>query len=107
MLVEELHLSLDGPSAVRAALTTLLAFVSVGLIPLSAFIYNLASPVKLEHPYLASVVLTGVAFFLVGTAKSLFVDESWYRAGAETITIGGSAAALAYLVGMLLGGIAV
>lgn len=105
MLVEELHLPLEGPSAVRAAVTTLVAFIIVGLIPLAAFIFNLMAPVKLANPYLASTLLTGVAFFFVGAAKSRFVDEPWHRAGLETLAIGGSAAALAYAVGMLLGGI--
>jgi VIT1/CCC1 family predicted Fe2+/Mn2+ transporter len=106
MLVEELHLPLEGPSPIKAAFTTLLAFVLVGLIPLLAFLYNLVAPVKLANPYLASLILTGVAFFLVGAAKSKFVDEPWYRAGTETLLIGGGAAALAFVVGMLLGGLA-
>ena len=103
MLVEELSLSLDGPSPLRSAATTLVAFVGVGSIPLLAFILNLTAPSALPQPYLTSTLLTGCAFFFVGTAKSLFVDESWYRAGAETLTIGGAAAALAYLVGFGLG----
>ena len=94
---------LEGPSAGKAAATTLVAFVVVGLIPLAAFIFNLVSPAKLSNPYLASTVLTGAAFFLIGAAKSRFVDESWHRAGVETLVIGGGAAVLAYAVGMLLG----
>ena len=103
MLVEELRMPLEGPSAGKAAATTLVAFVVVGLIPLAAFIFNLVSPAKLSNPYLASTVLTGAAFFLIGAAKSRFVDESWHRAGFETLVIGGGAAVLAYAVGMLLG----
>lgn len=105
MLVEELGLSLKGPSAIRAAVTTLIAFVLVGLIPLIAFIYNYLVPGGLTNPYLASTVLTAIAFFLVGAAKSWFVDASWYRAGTETLLIGGGAAALAYAVGLLLGNV--
>lgn len=105
MLVEELGLPLKGPSAIRAAITTLVAFVLVGLIPLVAFIYNYFSPMGWVNPYVASTVLTGVAFFFVGAAKSWFVDESWYRAGIETLLIGGGAASLAYIVGVLLGAV--
>jgi len=105
MLVEELGLPLVGPSAIRAAITTLVAFVVVGLIPLIAFIIDFLSPTSLMNPYVVSTVLTGVAFFLVGTAKSWFVDESWYRAGTETLIIGGGAAGLAYAVGLLLGNV--
>ncbi|MDC0936227.1 VIT1/CCC1 transporter family protein [Pirellulales bacterium] len=106
MLVEELGLSLQGPSAIRAALTTLISFVLVGLIPLLAFIVDLVSQFTLPNPYLISTCLTAAAFFLVGAGKSWFVDESWYRAGAETLVIGGGAAALAYAAGLSLAGIA-
>lgn len=105
MMVEELRMPLHGPSAIRAAITTFIAFVVVGLIPLVAFIYNFMSPAGLANPYLVSVVLTGIAFFLVGAAKSRFVDEPWYRAGMETLLIGGGAAGLAYAIGMLLAGV--
>ncbi len=105
MLVEELGLPLEGPSATKAAVTTLIAFVLVGFIPLAAFIYDFVAPTRLSHPYLVSTVLTGVAFFLVGTAKSWFVDESWLRAGVETLLIGSGAAGLAYGVGLFLGNV--
>lgn len=103
MMVEELHLALDGPSAIRAAMTTLVAFVLVGMIPFIAFIYNYIWATGIPAPYLASVILTGAAFFFVGAAKSWFVDESWYRAGAETLLVGGGAASLAFTVGWSLG----
>ncbi len=105
MLVEELGLPLEGPSATKAALMTLVAFVVVGFIPLAPFVVGFLVPESVSNPYLASTVLTGVAFFLVGMAKSWFVDESWFRAGAETLLIGSGAAGLAYVVGMWLGGI--
>lgn len=103
MLVEELGLPLQGPSAMKAALTTMAAFVIVGFIPLAAFVIDYVFPGSIAKPYLASTLLTGVAFFFVGTAKSWFVDESWIRAGVETLLIGGCAAALAYAAGLLLG----
>ena len=103
MLVEELGMPLDGPSAIKAAATTFAAFLIVGFIPLAAFVGEFMAPGLVARPYLASTVLTGFAFFLVGTAKSWFVDESWLRAGAETLLVGSGAAALAYLAGMLLG----
>lgn len=105
MIVEEHGMPLAGPSALRAAITTLIAFVAIGLIPLVAFIYNYLAPVPLANAYLVSTLLTGVAFFLVGAAKSRFVDESWYRAGLETLFIGGIAAALAYGAGVCFSGI--
>lgn len=105
MLVDELGLTLEGPSPFKAAATTFLAFCIVGLLPLLAFIYGYFVPTGSNTLYLVSSVITAGAFFLVGAAKSLFVDQKWYRSGMETLLIGGVAASLAYVVGMLLKGI--
>ncbi len=105
MLVEELGLSLESPSAVRAALTTLGAFILIGLIPLMSFLVQFVFPSIAINPFVMSTILTGLAFFVVGAGKSWFVDESWYRAGLETLLIGGGAAGLAYAVGLMFSGI--
>ncbi len=102
MLQEELGLSLDRPNPVRAAVVTFLAFVAIGFLPLIAFLADyILSPGQLR-PFLTSTILTAVAFFAVGAAKSRFVDECWYRSGLETLFVGGIAAVLAFAVGMLL-----
>lgn len=106
MLVDELGISLEGPSAWKAATTTFLAFVLVGLLPLMAFMFGLVVPVESRWLFVASSIMTAAAFFLVGTAKSWFVDQKWYWSGFETLFIGGIAASLAYIVGLLLKGIA-
>ncbi len=105
MLVDELGLSLESPSAFKAAITTFLAFCIVGLLPLLAFVYGLIVPAQSASMYIASTIMTAIAFFLVGTAKSYFVDQKWYWSGLETLVIGGIAAGLAYIAGMLLKGI--
>jgi VIT1/CCC1 family predicted Fe2+/Mn2+ transporter len=105
MLVEELGLPLTSPSAIRAACVTMSAFVLVGVISLLPFLVGYFVSETSFNPYTASAIMTGVAFFLVGTAKSWFIDESWIRAGLETLVVGSAAAGLAYAVGLALGGI--
>jgi VIT1/CCC1 family predicted Fe2+/Mn2+ transporter len=102
MLREEHGLSLHGPNPLRAAASTFLAFTVVGAIPLLAYFADLLVPGLIARPFWWSVLLTGVAFFTVGAFKSRFVNESWYRAGLETLFVGGAAATLAYLVGLFL-----
>jgi vacuolar iron transporter family protein len=105
MLREELGLALDRPSPIRAAIVTFVAFGLIGFLPLVAFIVHyLARPVEFR-PFLWSTVLTGIAFFSVGAIKSRFVRDRWYISGLETLAIGGCAAVLAYLTGLLLRGV--
>lgn len=104
MLSEEHGLPRHLPSAGRAGLSTFAAFVLVGLVPLAAFIINLAWPGLIPSPFIASIGLTGAAFFCVGAIKARFVQERWWLAGLETLVMGGLAAALAYWVGAMLRG---
>ena len=105
MLTDEHGLTLEGPHPMKAALMTFLAFLVIGLVPLLPFIadYVVLLPAS---AYTISAVLTAAAFFCVGTIKSRFVEQHWGVAGMEALAIGGSAASLAYLVGMTLKGVA-
>ena len=106
MLTDELGISLTRRSPMKAATATLVAFLLIGLIPLLAFVIQLVFPAAIPAPYLISSILTAVAFFIVGAIKSTFVEQIWYWSGAETLAVGGAAAALAYIVGAALGHLA-
>jgi VIT1/CCC1 family predicted Fe2+/Mn2+ transporter len=106
MMREELGFASTEPNEVRAALATLVAFVTVGFLPLAAYVYDLAAPGRVENAFTWSAVMTGIAFLVVGGLKSRFVDQSWWRSALETLAVGGLAAALAYAAGALLQGVA-
>ena len=101
MVTEEHGLPLSGASPVRAALTTFAAFFSLGALPLLPFIAQYLWPGTLPSPFVASTALTAVAFFAVGLAKGRLVEKSGFWSGIETLFVGGAAAGLAYLVGVL------
>jgi VIT1/CCC1 family predicted Fe2+/Mn2+ transporter len=104
MLRHEYGLSTDRPGAVPAALTTLISFMVIGAIPLVPFLFAWQEMI-LHDPFLLSSVMTAVAFFIIGAIKSRFVQQRWWLAGAETLTVGAVAAALAYLCGHFLSSI--
>ncbi|MEX0621041.1 MAG: VIT1/CCC1 transporter family protein [Solirubrobacterales bacterium] len=105
MMREELGFSSHDGSATRSAAATFVAFLVIGVIPLLPFLVNLLSPGTFEAPFMVAAILTGVAFALVGLLKALIIGQSAWRGAFETVALGGAAAAVAYVVGILLQGI--
>jgi len=104
MLTEEWGLQLDTPSPSRAGLTTFLAFITAGLVPLLPLF--VAARFADRQMFLASAVLTGLTFFLVGVIRGQITARGRILAGLETLLVGGSAAGLAYAIGAWLKGFA-
>ncbi len=102
MLTEELGFAPGRRSPLRASVMTFIAFVAFGALPLIVFLVQAAAGVEIDAPFAWSTILAGLAFFAVGTLKARFVEQAWWRAGLETLLMGGAAAGLAYLVGILL-----
>ncbi len=105
MLHEELGLPENPSKPWKAALTTFIAFVLIGLAPLGSFLLNWTFPGLIDRPFLWSSALTSAAFFAVGAAKSRYVIQSWWSSGLETLAMGGAAAGLSYWIGWALKGL--
>ncbi|KIT14319.1 VIT1/CCC1 transporter family protein [Jannaschia aquimarina] len=93
MLVEEYGLAPVDPAPMKAALVTFGAFLVAGLVPLSPFVTPAADP------FAWSVFLTSLTFLAIGALKSHWSLAPWWRSAIETLAIGGTAAAIAYVVG--------
>lgn len=106
MIQEELGLPLSSPSAWKAGLMTFCAFALAGSIPLLPYLGNFLIDDLGLPSFPLSAAMTGVAFFGIGALKSRFVHQNWLLAGAETLAVGGAAAAIAYGIGALLAGVA-
>lgn len=100
MLSEEHGLPSRIRSPFAAAFSTFSAFLLCGFIPLVPFILGVANAFQI------SLAATLAVFFAIGSAKSRWLAVSWWRAGLETLAIGGTAAALAYAAGMIIGRLA-
>jgi len=86
----------------KTALATFIAFVLIGFIPLLSFVLAIFIPQIDENKFLYSIILTGLAFIVVGTIKGEITGNSKIKSAIETIIIGGIAAIIAFLVGYLL-----
>ncbi len=96
------ELGLEAPDPARArvsAWTIALAYVLGGLIPLLPY---LLVPHALTALWVSAGVTT-VALFVFGFVKSGFTGISPWRGGAQTVAVGGLAAAAAFVIARLLG----
>ena len=99
MIKEELGLQMDGPRPILAALATLVAFMLIGAIPLLPL---LITNTNSTQTFVASIIITGIVFFMIGMIKGQVIRMSRIKSGLETLLMGGGAATLAYLVGYWL-----
>jgi len=84
--------------AVQRSLTTFLAFVVAGAIPLIPFFNGYAE----GREFLVSAIAAACTFFIVGGLRTTVTKRGFFTSGAEMLTIGGIAAALAYGIGHLV-----
>ncbi len=106
MMREEIGLIEDNSRRpLDTAITTFVAFNLVGLIPLLPFVAMFIAGfvvISSSDAFTYSIILTGVAFFLIGSVKGRIVQKPLIRSGMSTLLIGGIAASVAFVVGYLL-----
>ncbi len=95
------ELGLEEPAANqahRSALTIALSYVAGGFIPLVPYMLLADNLAALR----VSVVITLVALALFGALKGRLLGSGTLRSALQTVSIGGAAAAVAYLIAHLL-----
>ena len=107
MMKEELGLIEDTDRSPKdAAITTFTAFNLIGMIPLVPFILLHISGFSVDRAtseaFMYSVVSTAIALFLIGIIRGTIVNRPLIRTGLNTLTVGGIAASVAYMVGYLV-----
>jgi VIT1/CCC1 family predicted Fe2+/Mn2+ transporter len=101
MMRFELGLEEPAPNrAHRSALTIAFSYIAGGLIPLLPYMLVTENTFALQ----LSVVITLIALAIFGALKGRIVGTGWLRSAAQTVVIGGIAAAAAYLLARLLNG---
>lgn len=94
-----------GETPFENGFVTFLAFVSVGSITIITYvvdvIFNLG--MSSQAMFIVSAIMTGVTFISVGLLRSFITKVGHVRAAVETLLLGSTAAALAYISGDFLG----
>jgi len=96
------ELGLEAPEprrALESALTIALAYVVGGLVPLTPYFFAPSAQAALGW----SVAATLLALVLFGYVKGRFTGTRPWRSAAQTLLVGGLAAAVAYGVARLIG----
>jgi len=99
MLTEEHGVQRTGRDPVKAALATFGSFLVVGSVPL---IPLMIPGVEKGMQFAISACLAALMFFSIGAMKSRIFSKPIFRSGVGTLLTGGTAAALAFIVGYLL-----
>jgi VIT1/CCC1 family predicted Fe2+/Mn2+ transporter len=82
----------------RHGIATMLAFVVAGAVPLFPYLV----PIAADSRFMASIGLTMLTLFVVGSLRSLVTVDRWWTAGLEMLLLGIVVAAAAYGSGALV-----
>jgi len=91
----------------KTAFATFFAFLLVGLIPLISFVLaaSTQNSLLIANQFKYSIILTGLAFIIVGWFRGEVTGRPKAKAALETFTIGAAASLIAFAVGWFLKGI--
>lgn len=87
---------------VKGAITTFIAFVILGSVPLLAYILQPLLSYSENDTFALACILTSFALFFVGFMKGFFVNKSKLYEGFITMFLGGIAAGISYYVGFVI-----
>jgi VIT1/CCC1 family predicted Fe2+/Mn2+ transporter len=102
MMVDELRMLPDERTPLRSGLATYSAFVLAGAIPLLVYLAGLVVPIPPSTAFTVSLAMSGAALFILGSAKVIVTHGNPLRSGLEMLAVGSLAAAVAFIVGVIL-----
>lgn len=102
MMKEELEMQKESKSPFQMGLVTFISFLFLGFISLIVYVLDYSGKGLEVDLFTYSSVLTFITFAGIGFAKSYVTETAKLRSVLETLFLGGSAAILAYYVGVIL-----
>ncbi len=101
MMLSELNMMKDDRSPFMIGFATYCSFISIGLIPLSVYVYDLLYGFD-GNEFYTTCILTSFAFIFIGWLKSYINESNILKSIAETLALGILAALVSYWVGDFL-----
>lgn len=101
MMKEELGMMEESKSPIKMGLVTYMAFLLVGLIPLSVYAWDYFQPIS-GNRFLITSILTALGFIFIGFLKTYVTETKIWKGILETLSLGAIAALVSYFVGDLL-----
>lgn len=102
MMLEELNMVKDDTNLIYNALATFGSFVIAGSLPMVIYLIGLVTPIAPSIAFMISIALSAMALFGLGAAKVFVTRLNPLRSGLEMLLVGGVAALVAYVIGVLL-----
>ncbi|MEY3053352.1 MAG: hypothetical protein RLY31_3137 [Bacteroidota bacterium] len=102
MMKEELEITPAESSPLSKAITTFVAFLVVGFVPLLVYVADFSGIYSADRPFLAACILTGFVFVCIGWGKAYVGERKAWKGALETFLLGAVAAAAAYYIGAFL-----
>jgi VIT1/CCC1 family predicted Fe2+/Mn2+ transporter len=90
----------------QTAFVTFISFITLGIIPLITFLFQLLFGWFSGIEFLVACIFTTIAFVVVGVVRGVVTNRSYIKSALETLFVGSAAAFVAYGVGFLLQNIA-
>ena len=101
MLKDELGVIDDENSIPHShGIVTFFSFTIAGSLPLLPYLIP-----NLENLFRWSIITTFLSLYVIGALRYKLADSKWWIAGFEMMLVGGIAAVIAYVVGLLLSSI--
>ncbi len=88
----------------KTAVATFFSFLSIGFVPLLSFVLAAITknPALIQNQFIYSIILTAIAFIVVGWFKGEITKRNKIKSSFETLIIGGIASLLAFFAGKLI-----
>ena len=101
MMIEELGLIQTEESPVKSGIVTFLSFIFFGMTPVVPRLVSSAfKPVSLLP---SAIIATAIVLFLLGSLKTKITGKNWIISGFETLLLGATATAFAFLISYFFG----